>query len=69
MKYMQKSTYRQTGWKNKASGDIQVCYGSEVPSNQDDFEKMWDNVTSEEILKQSYEEWLAEQQSVVPSTT
>lgn len=38
------STFRQSGWREVATGQIHEFYGTDVPAQDGTFEKLWDNV-------------------------
>lgn len=38
------STFRQSGWKEIATGMIHEYYGSDIPPQDGSFVKLWDNV-------------------------
>lgn len=41
-----KSVYRQSGYKNKESGEIVEFYGAEKPANLADYDLVWDNLVT-----------------------
>lgn len=52
----QVSKFRQSGYKRKSDGVIEMFYGSDKPANPDDYVKVWDNLHTQTIQKEPFVE-------------
>lgn len=41
------STYRQSGWRETATGIVHIYYNGETPADQTGFTLIWDNIVTE----------------------